>query len=123
MSEDRKFRVRDTSSPREQTALAFELLLGKRPTVEEQEAEVAGQFRESEVLPTDCGNKEDYEKMGIVWGEIVPEDPLFTYATLPEGWKKVSEERDPRHIHLIDTEGKKGRPSSSRMPTTIGRLT
>jgi hypothetical protein len=44
--------------------------------------------------------------MGIVWGDIVSKDPLFTYATLPQGWTKKLGERDPRHMHLVDADGK-----------------
>lgn len=107
MSDEQKFFVTDTSSQESLTTQALQILLGIAPSVEQQEAAGASEFRDSTVLPTDCGNKADYEKMGIVWGEVVKEDPLFTYATLPKGWTKVSDDRDSRHIALVDESGKK----------------
>lgn len=45
---------------------------------------------DSTVLPADLNDdrREDFERLGFVFGEPVEDDPLFLSATLPEGWKK-----------------------------------
>jgi hypothetical protein len=55
-------------------------------------SERRGQARlvHASVLPTEMhGGKALYERMGIRFGELVKDDPIFIEATLPPGWKKV----------------------------------
>lgn len=104
MAGDHKNFVRNTQE--EDPVLATMLRLSGLNSTENDEARGAAELRRSEVLPTDMGDRAPYEEMGIVFGEIVEKDPLFIYATLPPGWKKVSSERDPRHMHILDETGK-----------------
>jgi hypothetical protein len=83
------------------------VLAGMGQSVENMEAAGARELQMSDLLPTDMGDRKPYEEMGIVFGEINPKDPLFTFATIPQGWKKISDKNDPRHMHLVDETGKK----------------
>lgn len=47
------------------------------------------------------------ESFGVVFGDPVPKDDLFTYAQLPEGWTKVLGEDDPRASYLLDDKGRR----------------
>lgn len=78
--------------------LASAVVLGSSGAIEHQEAQGQKELVESEVLPTDRRPYRGYEKTdcdrvmegwGIVFGEVVPGDPIFQYVTLPAGWKKV----------------------------------
>jgi hypothetical protein len=55
--------------------------------------EAAGQreFIFSDVLPVDMSHntQEEFEALGFKFGDVVESDPIFRYAELPEGWKKV----------------------------------
>lgn len=68
---------------------------GQSGYIEKMEATGQQQLVESAVLPADdlygagsSGGWSALEAMGIVRGEPVEGDPLFVYATLPEGWTK-----------------------------------
>ncbi len=107
MSTGKKNFVRDTTRPEEVQLEALLLLAGMGQSVESMEAAGAKQLQMSDLLPTHMGDRKPYEQMGIVFGDINPKDPLFTYATIPSGWKKICDENDPRHMYLLDEAGKK----------------
>lgn len=46
-----------------------------------------------------------YEKMGIRFGELVKDDPIFIEATLPQGWKKVGTDH-AMWSKLLDEKGR-----------------
>jgi len=58
---------------------------------------------ESEALPKDC-NKEDFEKLGFVFGEDI--DELFIACKLPEGWKKQGSDHD-MWSYIVDDKGRR----------------
>lgn len=65
-------------------------------------AEIMGR----DVLPADMSNDSwAFKLMGITLGEQVQGEPLFIYATLPEGWTKEISKEDPREIYLLCPEG------------------
>ena len=60
---------------------------------------------DSEVLPHkfNSGTREQFEKMGIVFGEKA--DDLFSYVTLPSGWKKKATDHN-MWSKLVDEQGR-----------------
>ena len=73
--------------------------------IEAQEAQGQQNFVNSTTLPIKCnfGNREQFEKMGIVFGE--PVDDLFCDVQLPQGWRK---ERTDHSMwsNLLDDQGR-----------------
>lgn len=69
----------------------FASLLGGPGAIERSETRGQQELVESEVLPTNYNGdkKKDFEKIGIVFGEVVEGDSIFQEVTLPDGWKKV----------------------------------
>ena len=73
--------------------------------VEAQEADGQRSFTTSDTLPTmmGLGDRVALEQAGVVFGEKVDGDEIFTYVTLPAGWKKVaSPAGDSRWTELHD---------------------
>lgn len=73
-----------------------------------QEASGQRSFTTSDTLPTDMGqdDRKALEQAGVVFGDQVPGDEMFTYATLPAGWKKVATSHS-MWSHLVDDKGRK----------------
>jgi hypothetical protein len=73
--------------------------------IERQEAEGQRQFVNAETLPRDFnyGSKEQFEAMGIIFGE--PVDDLFYGVQLPQGWKKVPKDHS-MWSKLMDDKGR-----------------
>jgi len=73
-------------------SVLLDALLGNNPGREIEASEARGQasFVKSDVLP--AAMEPEYRKIledaGVVFGDIVPDDDLFRYVTLPEGWHK-----------------------------------
>lgn len=67
-----------------------EWLLGRNPkAIEDQEKRGQKELLNSAQLPTEI-EKEDKEvlkNLGVVFGEPLPNDPIFCDAKLPDGWK------------------------------------
>lgn len=66
-----------------------------------------GQLVASEQLPTDTyGTDDEFVKLGFVFGEPNPSDPMFRPATLPEGWRK---ERSDHAMwsYVVDQHGRR----------------
>lgn len=69
-----------------------------------QEARGTREMVTSQQFPADV-NKEQLKRIGV---EIIgpsPGDELFLDIKLPEGWKKVPCNEDPRTTHLVDANG------------------
>ncbi len=68
--------------------------------------EAAGQRQlvASSLLPVD-GPWGDLEALGFVRGEAVADDPLFVYATIPEGWRKEAIDNHPMGSRIVDERG------------------
>jgi hypothetical protein len=72
--------------------------------------EAAGQrsFTTSDTLPTRMGedDRKVLEQAGVVFGDQVRGDEMFTYVTLPAGWKKVPTSHS-MWSDLVDDKGHK----------------
>ena len=84
------------------------MIFGGPDTIERSEARGQAELVESEVLPTDLngGKIEDYEKIGIVFGDVCDGDIMFQEVTLPDGWKKVRTDHS-MWSDLIDDKGRR----------------
>jgi len=83
------------------------MLGGSSQAIERSEAKGQEELVESEVLPTNLngGNKKDYEKIGIVFGDVVEGDRMFQEVTLPDGWKKIRTNHS-MWSKLVDDQGR-----------------
>lgn len=59
-------------------------------------------------LPTDISSEDRVllVKMGVVFGESVPKDPIFQVATLPDGWS-IKPANHSMWSNLVDARGAK----------------
>lgn len=84
-----------------------EWTMGGNPNaILQQEARGQEQLINSGDLPIKCSaeDKKKLEKLGVVFGEPLPDDPLFCKATLPEGWGKQATEHS-MWSKLVDENG------------------
>lgn len=81
---------------------------GSSESIEASEKQGQQQLVKSDVLPVDMNPKDRaaLESFGVVFGDPVPGDNLFVYATLPAGWKKVPTNHD-MWSDLVDERGRK----------------
>lgn len=95
---------RNTSKDR----FVLPLFGGDGNQVLQQEAEGQKSFVESTTLPTRISDKDKriLEASGVVFGDEVEGDPLFQYATLPEGWEKRATDHS-MHSDVVDDKGRK----------------
>jgi hypothetical protein len=101
--------VTNTSDPRHIAAKgSLSWVMGGNPgAIEAQEAAGQQELANSEFLPTEVqGRREDFERMGIVFGDPVEGDPMFTHCTLPTGWKKGPTDHS-MWSDLVDDKGRK----------------
>ena len=91
--------------------LAGALLGGGDGEIERMEAEGQASFVESEVLPANfirpfsAGDFETLRNWGFVIGDVVEEDPLWIYATLPPGWERRATDHD-MWSEIVDEKGR-----------------
>ena len=73
--------------------------------IERSEARGQQLLVNSETLPHkfNSGTREQFEKMGIVFGEKA--DDIFSFVTLPQGWKKVATDHS-MWSKLLDEQGR-----------------
>lgn len=82
------------------------LLTGLPGGIEAQERRGQTELVNSDMLPTDCGKRADYEALGFSFGEKVEGDPVFQKATLPAGWKRQGSDHD-MWSYIVDERGLK----------------
>lgn len=84
------------------------VLSGNPAAIENQEREGQKQLVNSDVLPSgsEKGAIEVLTKAGVKFGPLVPDDSLFQFVELPNGWKKVPTAHD-MWSHLLDEKGRK----------------
>mgnify|MGYP001592052302 CR=1 FL=1 len=71
--------------------------------------EQAGQRQvvHSQSLPTALHSpREEFENLGFTFGQPDPHDPLFTPATLPDGWKREGSDH-AMWSHIVDQAGRR----------------
>lgn len=58
--------------------------------IKDMEAQGQWELLHSETLPVDMdrNTQEEFEALGFTFGDVVENDPIFRYATLPKGWKR-----------------------------------
>lgn len=79
--------IRNTTDTPAEVLLANMMIRGTNASIEAMEAAGQRELVESDELPVEMQpSREEFEALGFVFGEIVDGDPLFRYATLPEGW-------------------------------------
>lgn len=95
--------VTDASRPEVRDLLYREAFgRGIPPDIIEQERRGLDELLASDVLPV-RGSGHPALAM-IEWGEPVPDDPLFRFAWLPEGWSRRATE-DHRTFEVVDDAG------------------
>lgn len=66
-----------------------------------------GQLVASEQLPTDTdGTDDEFVKLGFVFGDPNPADPMFRPAKLPEGWRKEGSDH-AMWSYVVDEYGRR----------------
>lgn len=88
-------------------ALGIAMSEGTSGMIENQEATGRSDFVNSTTLPTEINTadgKKIVESFGIVFGEMVEDDPMFQYVTLPEGWTR---EGTGHSMGVLDDKGRK----------------
>lgn len=79
---------------------------GKTEMILRQEKLGQQELVQSETLPTNMGGEESaFEAIGIKLGDPVPDDPLFRYVTLPEGWKHIEHVDHDMWSYIVDQDG------------------
>ena len=83
------------------------MFFGGPEAIERSEEKGQEELVQSQVLPTKYNgdNKEDFEKIGIKFGEVCDGDPMFQEVTLPDGWKKVASDHS-MWSKLVDDKGR-----------------
>ena len=76
--------------------------------IRKQEADGQRSFTTSDTLPTRMGedDRKVLEQAGVVFGGQVSGDEMFTYVTLPTGWKKIATSHS-MWSDLVDDKGRK----------------
>ena len=76
---------------------------GSESYITGMEKQGQAQVVHSDKLPTE-GDWEKAESLGVIRGELDERDPLFTSATLPEGWTRASTSHD-MYSDILDERG------------------
>lgn len=88
--------------------LAESMLHGSESAIYQQEAEGQRQLVTSQVLPYGMWGKDnrvELEALGITVGDPVPDDELFRYVTLPDGWNRRATDHS-MWSEIVDTHGR-----------------
>jgi len=81
-------------------------LMGGNPgAIEAQEARGQRELESSTQLPAEGSNDPAWAKMGVIFGDPTPGDPLFRSATLPAGWTKKATDHS-MWLKLYDDKGR-----------------
>lgn len=89
--------------------LGIAMVEGTSQMIECQEAAGQSSFVTSTTLPTKImtdNGQEIMELWGIVFGEVVEDDPMFQYVTLPDGWTRAGTDHS-MHSDVLDDKGRK----------------
>lgn len=101
--------IENTSSPASREAFAL-LAMAVGSTdglIENQERAGQTQLVHSDCLPTELRSpREEFEALGFAFGQPDPHDPLFTAATLPDGWTKQGSDHD-MWSYVLDEHGRR----------------
>lgn len=104
---------RNTATPEGMFEVASQGIQGSpeaSKAILKQEADGQRSFTTSSTLPTQMGQDDRtvLEQAGVVFGDKVDGDEMFTYVTLPAGWEMVaSPQNDSRWTELHDDKGRR----------------
>lgn len=80
---------------------------GGSRAIEEQEKRGQQQVVNSDRLPTQLQSpRSDFADLGFVFGDPDPRDPMFTSATLPEGWAREGSDH-ALWSYIVDEHGRR----------------
>lgn len=99
--------IKNTNTPVEKDIFLEDALInGQSVAIERQESEGQKQLVTSDVIPTDMYSQEEaFKRLGFELLGVVEDDPLFQYAKLPDGWKKVATTHS-MWSDIVDASGK-----------------
>jgi len=100
-------KVRNTTKQIHENPIIGLPMLMNNKYIEQQEANGQAELVQSDVLPTEIGaeDKAVLEKAGVIFGEVVKGDDIFTNVTLPFGWKKKRTDHS-MWSELLDGKGR-----------------
>ncbi|MEU2510198.1 hypothetical protein ABZ621_36670 [Streptomyces sp. NPDC007863] len=102
--------IENTNTQAANSAFLLGALLGQSndQLIGAQEARGQQQLVNSDRLPTELrDDRADYEALGFTFGTPDPHDPLFTPATLPNGWSRQAAEDTDMWSYVVDTLGRR----------------
>lgn len=105
---DEKKTVRNTTAASESDPGSMFIEMLGEGSVEKQERRGQEELLKSDVFPTDISGMttEDLEEMGFEFHGEVPNDPIFQFVTLPEGWGREGTDHD-MWSYIVDETGKR----------------
>ncbi|MFE3123715.1 hypothetical protein ACFXHD_09870 [Streptomyces hydrogenans] len=101
--------IENTNTQAAKSAALLGALLGQSTDtlIAAQEARGQQQLVNSDRLPTNLrDDRADYETLGFLFGTPDPNDPLFTPATIPDGWTRQAAEDTDMWSYIVDTLGR-----------------
>lgn len=106
-------KIQNTNDPAAKEVLLMEGMLnvmsgrGLDGLIEGQERRGAEQLAgQRDQLPTNGSTNYEWDRLGFVWGEEVPGDPIFRQVKMPEGWSIKRTDHD-MHSDLVDNKGRR----------------
>jgi hypothetical protein len=98
----------DMRDPANLLGLLLEGMSTGSPTgfIERQEAAGQRQLVNSDRLPTNKGDRAEYEALGFTFGDPDPSDMMFSPATLPTGWRREGSDH-AMWSHILDGLGRR----------------
>jgi hypothetical protein len=80
------------------------LVTGLPGGIERMEARGQRELTDSDVIPVEGIDDAQLVALGFRLGDVVPGDPLFRYAELPPGWRKVATDHS-MWSNIVDGQG------------------
>lgn len=99
--------ITDTSKKPPAQALSEMAELGPSGAILADEAQGQLELVRSMKLPTDGSELAKVAELGIKFGPVDKDDPIFRDATLPAGWRKVPEPSHSMWSYVVDEKGRR----------------
>lgn len=101
--------ITNTTKEAEKNGLPFilqALALGTNGAIEQMEADGQAELVSSTKLPTEGSDHPAFAAMGLTFGVVDENDPIFREATLPPGWTKKAALDHSMWSQLCDEKGR-----------------
>jgi len=98
--------VENTSNWSPLEHMAGIVVVGRENYIEDMEAQGQKQLVASVLFPTERNG--DFEALGFVFGDPLPDDPLFCNAEFPEGWRLVASDHSMWSEIVDETGARRG---------------